>query len=45
MYDQHSNVPAHLGKISLGCLEVNFSDLKYLITYFCYIYRLNLLFV
>ena len=29
MYDQHSNEPTHLEKVSLGCLEINYSDLKY----------------
>ena len=29
MFDQHSNAPAYLEKISLGCLEINYADLKY----------------
>ena len=29
MFDQHSNAPAYLEKVSLGCLEINYSDLKY----------------
>ena len=24
MFDQHSNAPAYLEKVSLGCLEINY---------------------
>ena len=29
MFDQHGNAPAYVEKVSLGCLEINYSDLKY----------------
>ena len=29
MFDQHINAPAYLEEVSIGCLEIKYSDLKY----------------
>ena len=48
MYDQHSNEPTHSEKVSLGCLEINYSDLKYsdhLFLLHLYIFSISLIFI